>query len=565
MKRLGAIGQKGSRTLYGQLLARSLFVLAALLLLIGAFQYFLMRGFLYQNQAETLEAQFRSLPPLILQELRSGAGAQQGTPNDSPRSSRSLQTENKGAYSASGTSASSSAPEETEGLADGGSAQKPLPPDGSGLAPSANSGGVRPPGDARDAAAAKRPALLFNGLSLAEIGSDGTASDLNAEYGVPAPVLKPAQYSELRREAAQPGGRVRYVLAADAEGTEQLLVLRPVGGLAAGKLPMLQIGSPTGPLTAILWRQLAIFGALSALALAGGLALYRPVLRRSLSPLSRMVETVKEMDAGRLDERFAAQQGQAEIDRLAASFNGMLERLEEAFAAERESQERMRQFIADASHELRTPLTSIRGFLEVLLRSNRISEEQLHAALRSMYGESQRMGKLVEDLLALVKLDGGPALELERVRPAELLRELESHLRVLAGERSVRIEWGTHPDAEVLGEADKLKQILLNLFSNAVQHTDPLEGRIDLNVSVRAQRVVIGVQDNGRGIPPELQQKVFERFYRSDESRSRRSGGAGLGLSISMAIAQAHGGTMELDSTPGQGSRFRLVLPMAPS
>ncbi|OWR28682.1 two-component sensor histidine kinase [Saccharibacillus sp. O23] len=564
MKRLREIGAKGSKTLYGQLLSRSLFVLAALLLLIGAFQYFLMRGFLYQNQAETLEAQFRSIPPIEMKFLREAAAASGSVssngasgeaggsePDQAGKNAANVEDDFASAFGAvdDGTSTPAPAPP-----ASGGPASASSDSSGSG-------GGARQPGDAGAGNAAKRRAFLFNGLSLAEIGADGAAIDLNAEYGVPAPVLTPARYGELRGEAAQPGGRVRYVLAADANGTEQLLVLRPIGGLAAEGLPMLQIGSPTGPLTAILWRQLAIFGALAALALAGGLALYRPVLRRSLSPLSRMVGTVAEIDAGRLGERFAAQQGQAEIDRLASSFNGMLERLEEAFAAERESQERMRRFIADASHELRTPLTSIRGFLEVLLRGSRISEEQLRGALRSMHGESQRMTKLVEDLLSLVKLDGGPELHLTPIRPAALLAELEDHLRMLAGEREVALNLEAGESAEVSGDADKLKQIVLNLFGNAVQHTDAQAGRIALNLSAEDGRCILEVQDNGPGIPPELRQKVFERFYRSDESRSRRSGGAGLGLAISLAIAEAHGGTIELDSVPGQGSSFRLVLP----
>lgn len=557
MKRLREIRGRGSKTLYGQLLSRSLFVLAALLLLIGAFQYFLMRGFLYQNQAETLAAQFRSLPPIEMKFLRDAAAGSGGA-NSSSGSGQS-----GGTMPSEGENGGGSASGAVDDLE---AAFGPVPPDFGGTASDSpnsggQSGGARQPGDAGAGNAPNRRAFLLSGLSLAEIAADGAAIDLNAEYGVPAPVLTPARYGELRGEAAQPGGRVRYVLAADATGGEQLLVLRPIGGFAADTLPMLQIGSPTGPLTAILWRQLAIFGALSALALAGGVVLYRPVLRRSLSPLSRMVGTVAEIDAGRLGERFPAQQGQAEIDRLAASFNGMLERLEEAFAAERESQERMRRFIADASHELRTPLTSIRGFLEVLLRGNRISEEQLRGALRSMHGESQRMTKLVEDLLSLVKLDGGPELHLMPIRPADLLSELEDHLRMLAGEREVTLNLEAGESAEVSGDADKLKQIVLNLFGNAVQHTDARTGRIELSLSAQYGQIQIEIRDNGPGIPRELQGKVFERFYRGDESRSRRSGGAGLGLAISLAIAEAHGGTIELDSTPGYGSAFRLVLP----
>lgn len=519
------------KTLYAQLLARSLFVLAVLLLLIGGFQYFLMRGFLYQNQAETLEAQFRSIPPFLIEEWRSDM--QRNTDESAsvyalPQRSAPLQLQEEGFYGSSRAE------------------------EGSGYEPDEASGEATP--DRRE--------FLLSGLSLAAINPTGEIDDLNAAYGVPAPRLSEEDYNLLREKVLQPGRRINYVLASDADGTEQLVVLRPAGGFGSGGMPMLQIGIPTGPLTAILWRQLAIFAGLSLLALAGGFALYRPVLRRSLSPLSRMVETVKVIDAGRLSERFPAEQGQAEIDRLALSFNGMLERLEEAFAAEKESQERIRRFIADASHELRTPLTSIRGFLEVLLRGNRISEEQLHAALRSMHGESERMTKLVEDLLVLVKLDRKPELERVAISPEKLLRELESHLRMLAGERRILLDTQAVEGTRVSGDPDKLKQVVLNLFGNAVQHTDPRAGQISLSIRLREGQVLIEVRDNGPGIPPDLQRKVFERFYRGDESRSRRSGGAGLGLAISLAIAEAHGGTLELYSVPGEGSAFGLVLPL---
>jgi len=161
-----------------------------------------------------------------------------------------------------------------------------------------------------------------------------------------------------------------------------------------------------------------------------------------------------------------------------------------------------------------------------------------------------------------VKLDRRPELRLAAVSPEKLLRELESHLRMLAGERHVLLDVQAGPDISVSGDPDKLKQVVLNLFGNAVQHTDSKQGEISLAIRLRGEQVLIEVSDNGPGIPPELQRKVFERFYRGDESRSRRSGGAGLGLAISLAIAEAHGGTLELCSVPGEGSTFTLVLPL---
>lgn len=150
-----------------------------------------------------------------------------------------------------------------------------------------------------------------------------------------------------------------------------------------------------------------------------------------------MVDTVKQIDAGNLSERFPTHQGQVEMDRLAASFNGMLERLEVSFEAEKEAKEQMRRFAADASHELRTPLTSIHGFLEVLLRGAYQQPEPLLKALKSMHGESVRINKLVEDLLLLARLDRSPSFQKTEGVLDEMLHEMEPQLRLLAGDRKV--------------------------------------------------------------------------------------------------------------------------------
>ncbi|MNM88082.1 putative sensor histidine kinase TcrY [compost metagenome] len=299
---------------------------------------------------------------------------------------------------------------------------------------------------------------------------------------------------------------------------------------------------------------------LSVLALAGGLLLYIPVLRRTLVPLSRMVEVVQQTDAGNLAERFPTAQGQIEIDRLSTSFNGMLERLELSFEAERESKELMRQFIADASHELRTPLTSIHGFLEVLLRGAADNPQKLQAALTSMHGESRRINRLVEDLLLLTKLDQAPQLQLTEIRLDALLREMEPQLLMLAGQRKVRFDLTAHVKAAA--DPDKMKQVVLNLFHNAVQHTHETGGVITVSLNVSKEQAELTAHDNGSGINPEHLPHIFDRFYRSESSRTRKSGGAGLGLSITRSIIEAHKGTISAKSEPGQGTSFQITLPI---
>jgi two-component system OmpR family sensor kinase len=336
-------------------------------------------------------------------------------------------------------------------------------------------------------------------------------------------------------------------------------VFKPVGAFPGQVSGILQLGTNTAPLKHILLQQLLIFSILSALALAGGLGIYLRVLKQTLVPLSKMVRSVKKTNAGNLEERLPVDQGQEEIDHLAVSFNDMLGRLEISFEHERETKEKMRRFIADASHELRTPLTSINGFLEVLLRGAARSPEQLYKALNSMQGESKRIIKLVEDLLLLTKLDRAPELQTSETNLAKLIEEMEPQLKVLAGDRAIQFELAK--DVMGLYEPDKLKQVILNLFNNAVQHTDPVSGFIKFSLSAAGQFAELSIQDNGSGISEESLPLIFDRFYRADVSRARRTGGAGLGLSITQSIIEAHGGRIEVESQLGTGTVFRVYLP----
>jgi two-component system OmpR family sensor kinase len=245
-------------------------------------------------------------------------------------------------------------------------------------------------------------------------------------------------------------------------------------------------------------------------ALLFGLLFILPVLNKTLAPLSQMVDTAEQIDAGNLDRRFPTQQGQVEIDHLAESCNGMLERLEASFLAERETQDQMRRFIADASHELRTPLTSINGFLEVLLRGAASQPEQLDKALKSMYSESQRLTKLVHDLLLLTRLDRQPHPVLTEVSLDRVLYEMEDQLRILAGNRKLGLAIEENVITRL--DIDQIKQVVLNLFQNAVQHTDPEQGEIQVSLARQDQGARLSVKDNGTGINEANLRHIFERF-----------------------------------------------------
>lgn len=512
------------RSLLYQLLARSLFVLAALLVLIGILQYWLTRDFLYRNQTKAMEAQMMSLPKIGLP--RGDFGGGYNTDSEREDSSRQSKT----------------------------SESKLLNEGYRKLGPNRN----------------ERPLLFIPDRSLAFIGLDGSFNDVSAEYGLKSPRLSAEEYLRLI-DAADPSNRQ----LSNEDGIEQWVVIR-VAGPPDHPLGLIQMGANTEPLQRQLMQQLLTFICLSVLALGGGLALNASVLKRTLAPLTRIGRVVEQIDAGNLNERFPAHQGQLEVDRLSQSFNGMLERLEVSFEAERKAKERMQRFIADASHELRTPLTSIHGFLQVLLRGAASNEEQLYGALNSMQGESKRLNKLVEDLLLLAKFDRTPELSRTSLRMDELLLEMGPQLRMLAAERAVQVV-AAEPFT-IVGDADKIKQVILNLFHNAVQHTDPHGGRIVVRLDAQEaassssdtarpgstdsrRMAILSIEDNGTGIDEEHLPRVFERFYRSDSARSRKFGGSGLGLAISKSIVEAHGGTIEAASRKGLGSMFTVKLP----
>ncbi|TVY01904.1 sensor histidine kinase [Paenibacillus cremeus] len=379
-----------------------------------------------------------------------------------------------------------------------------------------------------------------------ETGTDGEL--------VAVPKLSDAAYDE----ASLAGRALSYQIVKDELGTKQLVVLYPVSSREKVQ-GVAQVSLKLDVLQSILVKQLLTYGLLSLLALVAGLLTFLPILRRTLIPLSRMVDTVEKINAGNLNERLPIRHEQLEIDRLSIAFDAMLERLESSFAAEQQAKEQMRRFIADASHELRTPLTSIHGFLEVLLRGAASQPDQLQKALNSMYGESKRLKSLAEDLLMLARLEQTPTLQTADGRLSEVIREMEPQLRLVAGDRQVRVQ--VISERSGVFDRNKMKQVILNLFQNAVQHTDPKEGSIELTLELQAGELVLAVQDNGTGFVEEHAQQLFDRFYRVDTARSRKHGGAGLGLAITKSIVELHGGSISCTSKPGEGARFVVRMP----
>jgi signal transduction histidine kinase len=332
----------------------------------------------------------------------------------------------------------------------------------------------------------------------------------------------------------------------------------PDGAFRAITVPLELEGRQVGTIVAGASRageEATLAGLLSGVAIASmvGLAFATVVgmlvVRRTLRPLRRMSSEAATIQAtGDLSRRVAHEGPRDEVGRLAMTFDRMLARLEEAFASQR-------RFLSDASHELRTPLTVVRGQLELLEEGLRSPESRRSLALATE--ELERMRRIVEDLLLLARLDEGMPLLREPVEVELILREaLLRGMQLAPVDSRVEVEPGLY----AMADPERLLQVLTNLVTNAVRHAGS-----DATVMLRARRdgdrVVIEVSDTGPGIPPQELPHIFDRLYRGSAARAEAPAGAGLGLSIVQSLTRAMGGDIEVASTVGEGTTFRVLLP----
>lgn len=285
---------------------------------------------------------------------------------------------------------------------------------------------------------------------------------------------------------------------------------------------------------------------------------------RAFGPLREVESVTTAFGAGDTSRRVDVRAPGTEVGRLGGAVNAMLDRIETTLAAREASEQRMRRFIADASHELRTPLATLRGFAELYRMGAVTTPADVTGTFRRIEDESTRMGGLVEDLLVLARLDDQRPLRQQQVDLLVLAGDAVHDSSALAPDRRVTLtglDGEPRPQsAPATGDEARLRQVVTNLLGNALRHT-PDGTPVELGVGQRDGWCVLQVVDHGPGVPPDLADRIFERFYRADASRTRSSGGSGLGLAIVEAIVQAHGGCARVLPTPGGGATFEVSLP----
>jgi two-component system OmpR family sensor kinase len=380
---------------------------------------------------------------------------------------------------------------------------------------------------------------------------DGTVLAARFVFGTDRPVPDMPDHLHVRAgereyfDVEAPGG-TPYRVVAERLSNSNLTVLAAL---------------PVNDIQDTLRQLLLIQAGASAAVLLGVLGLAWWLTGLGLRPLRRMEGTAAAIAAGDLSQRVEPSGDRTEIARLGKSLNGMLSEIEGAFAVQAASEQRLRQFVADASHELRTPLTAVRGYAELFRRGAADDPEELPKAMRRIEEEAARMGGLVDDMLTLARLDEHRPLDAEPVELVELTDGAVADLRTLDPDRPVELD--APETLMVVGDRARLAQVIANLVANVRAHTPP---STPVEVVLRAvdADAEIEVVDHGPGIDPELAESIFDRLVRIDTSRTRRDGGgAGLGLSIVAAIVESHGGTYGVRATPGGGSTFWVRIPRA--
>jgi two-component system, OmpR family, sensor kinase len=340
-----------------------------------------------------------------------------------------------------------------------------------------------------------------------------------------------------------------------SDGHELLLHTLPYTA-SGGTRYLIEVAAPYNQIESVLRGLLLTFALglplIVALAIGGGYLL----MRRALRPVDEIRQKAAQITSRNLSERLPVVHTGDEVERLATDLNRMIERLEESFL-------QINRFSADASHELRTPLTVLQGELESIAQGGQRLPADVRDTIGSALEETQRLAKIVENLLGISRLEAGEARKQpERLDFAELARSTADQMRLLAEEKHIVLNCDGAELVEVEADPSRLKQVVVNLLDNAIKYT-PEGGTVRVSVERRNNHAILQVADTGIGISPADKPHIFDRFYRADKARSRQMGGTGLGLSIVRSICLAHGGQVTVESAEGQGTVFNVEIPLA--
>lgn len=336
-----------------------------------------------------------------------------------------------------------------------------------------------------------------------------------------------------------------------------------------GRNGVVIVGLPLSPVDKVMEHATLVVVGVGLLTLVLAFFIATWTVARSFRPLGRVEKTAAAIAAGDLSRRVEIENPNTEVGRLGGSLNAMLAHIEASFAARAASEARMRRFAADASHELRTPLVTIRGFSELYRHGALASEDDVAMAMGRIESEAKRMGSMVEDLLLLARLDEQRPLQLKPVDLQLLAHDAVVDSRATSGDRTIALtglDGGSASPAPVRGDEAKLRQVVGNLVGNALRYTpdgSPIELAVGVRTTPTGASSVIEIRDHGAGIPDSEAPRIFERFYRSDTSRTRETGGSGLGLAIVAAIVGSHEGTVRVEETDGGGATLVVSLPFS--
>jgi len=432
----------------------------------------------------------------------------------------------------------------------------------------------------RDPAGAPLNGLLRPGQPI------GTLMVLYVDDGVPRAegrLTEPGAGQSGAAVADLPDAAVHQLANVPADETKSSMVLSGLGRyrlvgyqvvIGGTDLGTLVVGVPLHEVDETILQLVGLTALLSLVAIVGTIFASRSLVVRTLRPLNRVAATAQQVSQLRLDRgevalavRVPPQDAnpESEVGRVGRAINHMLNNVEEALAARQASETKVRQFVADASHELRNPLAAIRGYAELTRRDREQLPTEAAYAMSRVESEAERMSHLVEDMLLLARLDAGPDLDLKPCDLSEVVINAVSDARAAGPDHAWQLSLPHYP-VIAYGDQHRLQQVMANLLANARTHTPP-GTQVRTEVSVSGPQAVVTVTDNGPGIPPEVSNRVFERFARGDASRMRTpdagtGGSTGLGLAIVAAVVEAHHGSVAVTSQPGH-TQFTVRLPLA--